>query len=107
MCGLTGFIDPKGEISEPIFLLRRMTATLSHRGPDDERVNWDDERRIGLGHRRLSILDLSAAGSQPMASMTGRYVIAYNGEVYNCVELRKELQQRGAKFRGSSDTEVM
>mgnify|MGYP000159196824 CR=1 FL=1 len=84
-----------------------MTDSLVHRGPDDADVWMDPEAGIGLGHRRLSILDLSPLGRQPMHSACGRYAIAYNGEVYNFKELRRELEPLGHSFRGGSDTEVL
>ena len=82
-----------------------MTDVQAHRGPDDE--GFFLHNSVGLGHRRLSILDLSPAGHQPMASADGRYVIVYNGEIYNYIELRSELQSHGAVFRSQSDTEVI
>jgi asparagine synthase (glutamine-hydrolysing) len=84
-----------------------MADTLAHRGPDDSDVWIEPDAGIAFGHRRLSIIDLSAAGRQPMASACGRYVITYNGEIYNFRELREELRQHGHAFRGHSDTEAL
>lgn len=84
-----------------------MTDTLNHRGPDDGGVWLDANAGIALGNRRLAIIDLSEAGRQPMASSCGHYVLAYNGEIYNAAELRKELEKAGRVFRGYSDTEVI
>jgi asparagine synthase (glutamine-hydrolysing) len=88
-------------------LVARMADQLVHRGPDDSGVWVDRQAGIAFGHRRLSILDLSPDGHQPMHSESGRYVIAFNGEVYNFAELRATLESMGHKFRGHSDTEVM
>lgn len=108
MCGIAGLFSlhsaPEGD---PATMALRMVDTLSHRGPDG-RDSWGDrEAGIGLGHRRLSVIDLTETGTQPMHSADGRYVITFNGEVYNFRELRAELEQRGHHFRGTSDTEVM
>jgi asparagine synthase (glutamine-hydrolysing) len=84
-----------------------MTAVLHHRGPDDDGVWTDPDAGLALGHRRLSIIDLSPAGHQPMPSPSGRYWIVFNGEIYNFQELRHELSSLGATFRGNSDTEVL
>lgn len=106
MCGLTGLLraSPGDDITGQVV---RMTARLVHRGPDDEGA-WG-EGRIGLGHRRLAILDLSASGAQPMHSACGRYVLAYNGEIYNHLDLRHALEEDGAAphWRGQSDTETL
>lgn len=84
-----------------------MTESLRHRGPDDGDVWLDETGAVGLGHRRLSILDLSPAGHQPMTSHCGRFVIVYNGEIYNHLELRPSLKSHGITFRGHSDTETL
>jgi len=110
MCGLTGFWQQGGcSHDEAVTLVRRMTDTLVHRGPDDFGEWVDEAVGIALGHRRLSILDLSPAGHQPMVSASGRYVIAYNGEIYNHIELRQDLEAQGAAppWRGHSDTETL
>lgn len=110
MCGFAGFVDVKDQIKQAEENLQQMIRALSHRGPDDEGIWLDDATGIGLGHRRLSIVDLSVEGHQPMISACGRYVIAYNGEIYNYLEIRKELEQETTdgllKWRGHSDTEV-
>ena len=109
MCGLTGFLDRSREKGPGDLesMITGMADTLAHRGPDDRGVWVDAEAGLALGHRRLSIIDLSPEGHQPMASASGRYVIAFNGEVYNHRELRRELAASGEHFRGHSDTEVM
>jgi len=109
MCGIAGFLDcslgtSRDQLRERV---SRMARTLQHRGPDDEGVWIDCSCGIALGHRRLSILDLSAAGHQPMQSACGRYVLVVNGEIYNFRSLRDELKTAGHSFRGTSDTEVM
>lgn len=118
MCGLVGFLGSvTGADGDAETLLHRMADTLIHRGPDDDGVWCDSEQRIGFGHRRLSILDLSPAGHQPMVSDCGRFVIAFNGEIYNHSDLRNELRQiphsphlsrrEHVVWRGHSDTETL
>lgn len=108
MCGLAGFLS-KGVATRDGAILQSMAVSIRHRGPDDEGLWLDAEQGIGLGHRRLSVLDLSPAGHQPMSSPTGRYITAYNGEIYNHLDLRRELAEVGAEpaWRGHSDTETL
>ena len=110
MCGITGFLDlSAGRMSsaELIPTVTRMADAICHRGPDDLGVWADAEVGLALGFRRLAILDLSPTGHQPMLSADERYVMVYNGEVYNFAELREKLESLGHTFRGTSDTEVM
>src|SRR4051812_43200941 len=109
MCGITGFFALGGSFDGPSaeVTVRRMADSMLHRGPDDGGAWTDGVAGIALGHRRLSIIDLSATGRQPMISASGRTVIAYNGEVFNHGDLRADLQRSGSHFRGSSDTEVI
>src|SRR6185295_9586594 len=106
MCGLAGFwsTDP---IDDAPAILRRMAEAIRHRGPDDEGYWWDAESGLGLAFRRLSILDLSPKGHQPMVSASGRYVVVFNGEIYNFKDLRRAEEAHGTCFEGHSDTEVM
>jgi asparagine synthase (glutamine-hydrolysing) len=102
MCGIAGFhgsFEPE--------LLRLLADTLRHRGPDDEGQWLSPDARIGLAHRRLSIIDVSPLGHQPMEDAARSAVVVFNGEIYNFRELRNELEQRGFRFRGHSDTEVL
>ena len=111
MCGFAGFLSLNdiGGSDEAAKLLRQMGARIVHRGPDSEGVWSDRAAGIGLVHRRLSILDLSAAGHQPMISADNRYVLAFNGEIYNHVRIRAELDATGygSAWRGHSDTETL
>jgi len=109
MCGIAGFLDleRRSGSQELDALGRAMAATLHHRGPDADGVWSDAEAGIVLGHRRLSIVDLSVAGAQPMVSSCGRCVVSYNGEIYNAADLRPELEAKGRRFKGHSDTEVL
>ena len=104
MCGLAGILHLDGS---PVGgeVLRQMTKALAHRGPDGEGFLVDGP--CGLGHRRLSIIDLSDAGSQPMAGEDGQVVVIHNGEIYNFQQLRLELQGLGHRFHSRTDTEVI
>jgi len=109
MCGIAGFVDFTGRdsLEDLADVGLSMAGALRHRGPDDEGVWVDPDARAVLAHRRLSIIDLSAAGHQPMASASGRWMLTYNGEIYNFRVLRKELEGHGHGFRGHSDTEII
>jgi asparagine synthase (glutamine-hydrolysing) len=104
MCGIAGFLNFDGQPASPV-VLKAMTDLLIHRGPDDEGHLIDGA--VAIGHRRLSIIDLSPLGHQPMATRSGRFVISYNGEIYNYRELRMTLEARGHAFHSESDTEVL
>lgn len=105
MCGIAGYIDKSNRCRPDRKLLKKMTDSMIHRGPDAE-GQWTDEH-VALGHRRLSIIDLDVKSNQPMFSHDEKYVIVFNGEIYNYIELKKELVQRGAIFQTKSDTEVI
>ena len=108
MCGIAGFIDCSGDIAFPRESLRDMGSAIAHRGPDGSGEWFDPQARVGLAHRRLAIVDLSKEGAQPMESACGRWVAAFNGEIYNYRSLRRELEEAGvADWRGQSDTEVL
>ena len=107
MCGIAGLLDRPGDPAERRVMVARMATTLEHRGPDDAGDWADDRGEAALGFRRLSIIDLSPEGHQPMRSSDGRYVAVFNGEIYNFRALRDELAAGGCIFRGGSDTEVM
>jgi len=104
VCGIAGIIDLSGRPVD-VALIRAMTDSIAHRGPDGE-GQWV-EGPVGIGHRRLAIIDTSEAAGQPMISANGRFVLSYNGEVYNFRELRRELERSGIAFRTNSDTEVV
>lgn len=108
MCGIAGMFHPVSGVDVD-GALRRMGDAIRHRGPDDEGFWIETDGSLGLAHRRLSIIDLSPQGHQPMPSVSGRYIIAYNGEIYNFEDLRGELQRAGQApaWRGHSDTEVL
>jgi asparagine synthase (glutamine-hydrolysing) len=105
MCGITGFFNYFSDDSEQTIC--RMISTLITRGPDSQGTWLDRESGIAFGHRRLAILDLSPEGHQPMKSPSGRYIITFNGEIYNYRQIKADLEKLGYKFRGGSDTEVM
>ena len=112
MCGIVGFINPamKGDGEGLIFLSGKLGTAMIHRGPDGQGTFADPEHGVALAHRRLAILDLSDSGAQPMRSVDKRFTLIHNGEIYNFLELRKELEAESGQFlpwRGDSDTEVM
>src|SRR4051812_14438522 len=108
MCGIVG-IHSYRDSGPPVDKeeLLRIRDHMIRRGPDGAGLWMSDDKRTGFGHRRLAIIDLSETGAQPMSSADGRYVITFNGEIYNYRELRKELESRGVVFRSQSDTEVL
>src|SRR5882672_11269560 len=110
MCGLTGLWRPAVSEGQALAeVARRMSDHLAHRGPDDSGVWVDETAGLALAHRRLAIVDLSTEGHQPMRSASGRFVITFNGEIYNFRDLRAALESDGVApaWRGHSDTEVM
>jgi asparagine synthase (glutamine-hydrolysing) len=108
MCGITGILQtPHASRSADLAAIGPMTARLRHRGPDADGFWSDRDAGVAFGHRRLSIIDLSDAGRQPMLSSDGRFVITFNGEIYNYKPLRQELECAGKRFIGNSDTEVL
>ncbi|MGE0561843.1 MAG: asparagine synthase (glutamine-hydrolyzing) [Flavobacteriales bacterium] len=106
MCGIAGIIH-FNQTPVQLLELKQMTDVLVHRGPDGEGHWINATKNVGLGHRRLSIIDLSDAGKQPMFYAENRYTITYNGEIYNYLEIRKELQGKGYTFKSNTDTEVI
>ena len=106
MCGIAGFYTPEPS-RHAAETLRRMNDTIAHRGPDAHGEWLDAARGVALAHRRLAIVDLTEEGRQPMRSVSGRYTIVFNGEIYNFLRIRADLERLGHGFRGHSDTEVM
>ena len=106
MCGIAGIYNID---SKPVDLdiLKKFTRSLAHRGPDGEGFFLNKDKNIGIGHRRLSVIDITNLSSQPMTYSDGRYVITYNGEIYNYLEIREELKSKGYNFRTNGDTEVV
>ena len=109
MCGITGLFDPchRWRASDHERYIATMSGSLAHRGPDSAGTWFDTEAGVGLGHRRLAIVDLSSLGAQPMMSAGGRIVVSFNGQIYNYQEIRRRLSRAGVRFRGASDTEVL
>ena len=109
MCGLTGFWDFSARFSNEQLnnIVTNMANSIIYRGPDDGGAWTLEKEGLAMGHRRLSILDLTLAGKQPMHSHTGRFIVVYNGEVYNAPVLQAELIKLGHTFNGHSDTEVI
>ena len=110
MCGFAGFIHPDGvSSSEAAHILKKQTDAISRRGPDDSGFWIDEALGVGLGHRRLAIVDLSPQGHQPMVSSCGRFILIFNGEIYNHLEIRRKLSQssNSIQWRGTSDTETL
>jgi asparagine synthase (glutamine-hydrolysing) len=107
MCGIVGYAMPGGATADRAQLLEKQRDTMAHRGPDDRGIWISEDRCVGLAHRRLAIIDLSPTGHQPMASADRQCWVVYNGEIYNFLELRRELEGKGRRFDGHSDTEVL
>jgi len=108
MCGISGYLTTRSESNSQLRdSALKMSNAISHRGPDGSGAWTDENHGIALSHRRLSIVDLSDTGAQPMVSHCGNWVVVYNGEIYNAAELRQDLVALGSRFRGSSDTEVI
>lgn len=108
MCGLTGIFTKKLSSAEHLLAaVNAMSSAIAHRGPDDDGAFVVPDAGLALGFRRLAIIDLSAAGHQPMTSESGRYTMVFNGEVYNYRQMRQELEQAGGRFQGSSDSTVI
>jgi len=107
MCGIAGIWDFNGKNENMENTIKSMTNTLAHRGPDDAGFYTNVKNNIALGHRRLSIIDLSTHGHQPMSNDNKNIWITYNGEIYNFIEIKKELESLGYAFKSHSDTEVI
>ena len=106
MCGFAGYLTPS-TMNQAAFILQSMGNAIKHRGPDDKGIWYDNNAGIGLTHQRLSIVDLSAAGHQPMTSHSGRFVLVFNGEIYNHLTLRADLTSDAVNWHGHSDTETL
>src|SRR5215831_21271416 len=106
MCGIAGIVNLRGKAVPPEDI-SRLTGLIAHRGPFGEGTWFSADRSLAFGHRRLAIIDPGEGGYQPMLSADGRHVIVFNGEIYNFLELRAELEALGMRFRTQSDTEVI
>src|SRR5258706_14128872 len=107
MCGIAGYSVVKGDPRSWAANLADATRVLHHRGPDDQGLWQSPDAWVGFGHRRLSILDLSPLGHQPMTSVCGAWVMVFNGEIYNFMEIRADLERLGYTFSGCGDSEVI
>lgn len=107
MCGIAGILGAAHSVDRLHQLSQRLQSALQHRGPDDQGIYLSSDRQAALIHTRLSILDLSAAGHQPMSTPDGRYWITFNGEIYNFRHLRTQLEAIGKQFYSQTDTEVI
>ena len=108
MCGIAGIINYNSIIKDQLSsIVGSMIRTIGHRGPDGNGIWKNEKGNICFGHARLSIIDLSDEGNQPMVSHSGNFIITFNGEIYNYIEIRKELKNSGVLFKGTSDTEVL
>ena len=107
MCGICGIVSLTSEPSIDIEILQKIPNVLQHRGPDGNGIWIDDSKKVGFGHQRLAIVDLSDAGQQPMATPDGMVQVTFNGEIYNFQELRSDLEKEGYRFRSRTDTEVL
>src|SRR4029078_8711375 len=105
MCGIAGAFELNQAVE--LSVVKRMTDSIAHRGPDGEGHWVNPSKQVAFGHRRLSIIDLTDDASQPMHYADGRYTITFNGEIYNYIELKEQLVKQGVKFRSQSDTEVL
>jgi len=106
MCGIVGFINHYADLNKSTKYLQKMTSTIKNRGPDDSGIWISQDSRVGLGHRRLSILGLGSEGCQPMVSESKRYVIVFNGEIYNFHNLTNKLKSDGCSFSSRNDTAI-
>jgi len=107
MCGIAGILSRKGLTNIDDSSIQAMGDAIAHRGPDGSRIFKSNDSKVAFVHRRLSIIDLTENGSQPMDSVCGSLTLAYNGEIYNYKSLKKELTESGSTFKGTSDTEVV